>query len=97
MHMYAYILGPIFNYKSVQFFHKLQNNLYFVLPGYGKSLVFQILPFLHPEQSAVIISSALNAIICEQALKLGERAINISEELVAALECEKKANLRVKV
>ena len=52
-----------------------------VLPtGYGKSLIFQILPY-----SSIIVVSPLNAIITEQSTKLANLSIHISESFIQSL------------
>ena len=53
-----------------------------VLPtGYGKSLIFQLLPdifdhLLHVEDSMVLVISPLNALMHDQIAKLNERGIS---------------------
>ncbi len=57
-----------------------------VLPtGSGKSLIFQILPFTIPD-SCIIVSCPLDAILCEQADKLGDSCIYLDAATVKLLE-----------
>ena len=56
-----------------------------VLPtGYGKSLIFQALPYTQVPSSTVIVVSPLNAIIMEQERKLKE-CIHINGQIIDAL------------
>ena len=47
--------------------------------GYGKSLIYELLPFID-ESCLVIVIVPLNAIIQQQVKKLGEKAMQISSD-----------------
>ena len=60
-----------------------------VLPtGYGKSLIYEILPFLAKKQrnlelpASVIVVLPLNAIISEKMEKYGKQAIHINSDII---------------
>lgn len=62
----------------------VQRDTLTILPtGYGKSLIFELLPQML--QSKIIIISPLNAIISEQLAKLGDRSLRIDTELLTDL------------
>ena len=50
--------------------------------GYGKSLIFYILPFLHDSLCGVIICTPLNSIIEDQAKKLGSKLLIVDQKLL---------------
>ena len=59
-----------------------------ILPtGYGKSLIFEIIPYLL--HSKIIIISPLNAIILEQVAKLGDSSLQIDTGLISDLNTGK--------
>ena len=69
------------------------NDLLAVLPtAYGKSLIFQALPYLSDPPTQVIVASPLSAIILEQKQKLKDAAIVVNEEFVTALASSKPSD-----
>lgn len=57
-----------------------------VLPtGYGKSLIFEILPYTKLPYASIIVASPLNAIITEQLVKLQNVSIHINDSVVEGL------------
>ena len=56
------------------------DTLSFSPTGYGKSLVFELLPRLSDTKALII--SPLNAIIEEQTTKLGDRSFRVDAKLV---------------
>ena len=71
-------LKPL-QYKSVKA-AQFDDTLSILPTGYGKSLVFELLPRLNDTKALII--SPLNAIIEEQTEKLGDRSIRIDAKLV---------------
>ena len=64
-----------------------------VLPtGYGKSLIFEALPYF--SDSVVIVISPLNSIIEEQVNRYGQTAIHFSETILRQLNGEKSNNVQ---
>ena len=54
--------------------------------GYGKSIIFHVLPFAINADASVIIVSPLNAIIMEQRDRFGPHCLVISSEFLSCLE-----------
>lgn len=67
--------------QSVALKSSLEGDSMIILPtGYGKSLIFQLLPRIC--ESQIIIITPLSAIIQEQVQKLGKRALRIDGEII---------------
>ena len=73
--------------KQVDCLRKAEaHDLLAILPtAYGKSLIFQGLPFLSKLPTKILIASPLNAILLEQKQKLKDGAILISEDFINSL------------
>ena len=60
----------------------------FLPTGYGKSLIYQLLPYLSDPPKPVVVASPLNAIISEQSERLSSLSLVIDNELLQALICD---------
>ena len=90
-----YALGLINKKRLTEFAHlkplqskslklAIEKDVVVVLPtGYGKSLIFEVLPYLN--DTKVVIVCPLNAIIYEQVQKFGEDAICIENNLLKGM------------
>ena len=68
----------------------LECDVFGILPtGYGKSLIFEALPYF--ENSTALVISPLNSIIEEQIRRYGESAINFSDSVIASVPTYKDA------
>ncbi|CAG2192324.1 unnamed protein product [Mytilus edulis] len=56
-----------------------------VLPtGYGKSLIFETLPYFR--NSSILVISPLNSIIEEQLVRYGDKAVHLNSDIVRCLK-----------